>query len=107
MVDNLEIGNWFKLLQDQICEGLIAADGRAFMEDNWERPGGGGGRTRILSGGNVIEKGGVNFSAVSGKSPEFLLKQNNITETNSEFYASGVSIVIHPLNPFVPIIHMN
>lgn len=101
------IAEWFKELQDTICSGIEKADGRSFHEDLWQRPGGGGGRTRILSGGKVIEKGGVNFSAVHGTAPEFLLLQNGISDPNADFFASGVSIVMHPVNPFVPIIHMN
>jgi coproporphyrinogen III oxidase len=107
MIDNNEIGSWFQLLQDEICSGIAEIDGNNFKEDNWNRPGGGGGRTRILTNGAVIEKGGVNFSAVFGKAPEFLLAQHNIKNPSAEFYATGVSIVMHPQNPFVPIIHMN
>ncbi len=107
MPDNREIGNWFRELQDNICKGIEKADGKAFHEDLWERPGGGGGRTRVLSEGKIIQKGGVNFSAVYGNAPEFLLLQNGIQDSNAQFFASGVSIVMHPVNPFVPIIHMN
>jgi coproporphyrinogen III oxidase len=106
MIIGSDIAEWFKSLQDEICAGIEKADGGRFREDLWERPGGGGGRTRILNG-NVIEKGGVNFSLVEGKAPEFLLKQNNLTDPETRFFASGVSIVMHPVNPFVPIIHMN
>lgn len=107
--DRFEIAEWLRSLQDSICKGLEEADGKAlFQEDLWERPGGGGGRTRVIRGGGVIEKGGVNFSAVHGQAPAFLKKQQNIPEEEkTEFFATGVSIVIHPLNPFVPIIHMN
>jgi coproporphyrinogen III oxidase len=93
---------YFKSLQDTICKGLEQADGLAkFHEDKWEREGGGGGRTRVIQNGNVIEKGGVNFSAVHGLAPEFLSKEP------ANFFASGVSLVIHPKSPMVPIIHMN
>ncbi|MGV3547196.1 MAG: oxygen-dependent coproporphyrinogen oxidase, partial [Pedobacter sp.] len=67
--------------------------------------GGGGGRTRVIQHGNVIEKGGVNFSAVYGKLPDAVKKAFKVE--NDEFFATGVSIVLHPENPFVPIIHMN
>ena len=101
------ISEWFKGLQDRICAGLETADGKGvFKEDQWDRVQGGGGRTRIIQNGNVIEKGGVNFSAVFGKAPEFLINQLKADE-NAEFFATGVSIVIHPSNPHVPIIHMN
>ena len=97
----------FKSLQDQICAGLEALDGRAkFQEDPWSRPEGGGGRTRLIQQGDLIEKGGVNFSHVYGPLPKRIadaLKQ----EAGLRFDATGVSIVLHGRNPFVPIIHMN
>ncbi len=94
-------------LQDRICESLEEADGGApFREDTWQRPGGGGGRSRILTDGPVIEKGGVGFSAVHGEATEATLRALNLSES-AEFYATGVSIVLHPRNPMVPIIHMN
>lgn len=105
-----EIRDWFKELQQHICRKLEDADGRAkFVSDAWERPGGGGGISRVLTGGNVIEKGGVNFSAVWGATPEATLKTLKLSIEGSapEFFASGVSIVMHPANPMVPIIHMN
>ncbi len=110
-----QITDWFKSLQNSICASLEEADGKAkFEEDNWIREEGGGGRTRILQKGNVIEKGGVNFSAVYGKLPEQILSytlQTKITTNYKlqipDFYATGVSIVIHPLSPMVPVIHMN
>lgn len=93
-------------LQDQICSALEKADGSGvFQEDPWERPGGGGGRSRVLTEGSVIEKGGVNFSAVHGPTPDKILKALKLE--SSDFFATGVSIVLHPKNPFVPIIHMN
>lgn len=102
---------FFTDLQDRICADLEAADGSGrFSEDHWERPGGGGGRSRTLTGGSVIEKGGVGFSAVHGEATEGTLRQLNITDRPAEpptFYATGVSIVLHPNNPRVPIIHMN
>ena len=98
--------DWFKSLQDNICAALEQADGKAkFEQDEWKRPGGGGGRTRIIRNGGVIEKGGVNFSAVHGETSQAL--QDKMGFPKAEFYATGVSIVIHPTNPHVPIIHMN
>lgn len=102
-------------LQDEICKVLEKEDGTSrFAEENWQRAEGGGGKTRIIQKGAVLEKGGVNFSAVSGEAPEFLFKENahslqeQMTEgKRPQFYATGVSIVLHPVNPFVPIIHMN
>ncbi len=106
MINKEEITNWFKSLQDSICQSLEVADSQGkFEEDAWERPGGGGGRSRIIRNGGVIEKGGVNFSAVWGKTPLKILEALHLSEAN--FYATGVSIVLHPHNPMVPIIHMN
>jgi coproporphyrinogen III oxidase len=109
MLSKKTIELYFHTLQDSICFGLDQADGKGqFQEDLWERPEGGGGRTRTFSGGNVIEKGGVNFSAVHGPCPDFLRKEAGLKENEAaEFYATGVSLVIHPVNPMVPIIHMN
>ncbi|MDQ3049098.1 MAG: oxygen-dependent coproporphyrinogen oxidase [Bacteroidota bacterium] len=102
-----EISEWFMMLQDSICHELEKEDAKGkFHEDKWIREEGGGGRTRILQHGNVIEKGGVLYSAVHGEVPEFLSHENPKLKGES-FYATGVSIVIHPFNPMVPIIHMN
>lgn len=93
-------------LQDRICERLEKVDGKSsFVEDAWNRTEGGGGRTRIISEGNVIEKGGVNFSEVFG--PVTPMMRNNTEIDADNFFATGVSIVLHPNNPHVPIIHMN
>jgi coproporphyrinogen III oxidase len=96
----------YQKIQDQICAGLEIADGKSkFEEEVWSRDGGGGGITRIMQNGNVVEKGGVNFSAVHGKLPEAVKKAFKVE--SEDFFATGVSIVIHPGNPFVPIVHMN
>ncbi len=100
------VEQWFKSLQDSICSELEALDGGSqFREDLWNRPSGGGGRTRVITNGQLIEKGGVNFSAVHGPLPEKI--QHSLKLPPSEFYGTGVSIVLHPENPWVPIIHMN
>jgi coproporphyrinogen III oxidase len=91
-------------LQDEICQQIAAFDGTDFYEDAWERPGGGGGRSRVIKG-NVIEKGGVNFSKVYGDLDARAAKSLGIEA--GPFLATGVSIVLHPKNPFCPIIHMN
>ncbi len=105
-IDKKTIENSFRSLQDGICTALSKSDGiGVFKEDLWDRSGGGGGRTRIIQDGAVIEKGGVNFSAVHGQLPENI--SNALQVEDKEFYATGVSIVIHPKNPMVPIIHMN
>ncbi len=101
-----EISEWFKGLQDSICTAIEQADGKGtFQQDLWQRPEGGGGRTRILTGGQVIEKGGVNFSAVHGPTPANILQALGLQQ--ADFFATGVSIVMHPVSPMVPIIHMN
>jgi len=93
-------------LQDDICAALEKIDGKAtFREDRWERPGGGGGKTRVIADGNVFEKGGVNTSVVSGELPEVMAKQFGVN--GGQFMACGISLVIHPLNPFVPTVHAN
>lgn len=111
MPNKEEIANWLKGLQDSICTGLETLDGKGrFQEDLWERPEGGGGRTRVLTNGTVIEKGGVNFSEVEGNMPDKLLKVLKVEADTSEpitFYATGVSIVLHSRSPRTPIIHMN
>lgn len=106
MLTKQRIEESYKQIQDEICFALERLDGKAkFVEENWNRDGGGGGRTRIIQNGNIIEKGGVNFSAVHGKLPEVVKKSLAVDE--DDFFATGVSIVIHPNNPHVPIIHMN
>jgi coproporphyrinogen III oxidase len=109
MLSREHIASAFTGLQRDICASLEEADGKGkFISDSWERPGGGGGLTRVISHGNVIEKGGVNFSAVWGRTPEPVLQAMKIESANPpDFYATGVSIVLHPFNPMVPIIHMN
>jgi coproporphyrinogen III oxidase len=93
-------------LQDQICSALEEVDGKAaFREDNWERDGGGGGRTRVIEKGEVFEKGGVNISTVHGELPEPIKKHFNVEQ--GWFWAGGVSLVIHPESPMVPTVHAN
>jgi coproporphyrinogen III oxidase len=104
MFSKEEISEKFKNLQDQICRDLESADGAAFHEDVWIRPEGGGGRTRIIQG-NLIEKGGVAFSAVHGPLPQAVAQHMDLPATT--FFATGVSIVLHPVSPMAPIIHMN
>jgi len=100
------IEEWFKKLQEKITLELETIDGKSkFIEDIWKRDEGGGGRSRIIENGDVLEKGGVMFSAVYGKTPEKILEAFKLPE--ADFYATGISIVIHPVNPWVPIIHMN
>lgn len=95
-------------LQDSICDGLAkAGDEKAFTEDNWERSEGGGGRTRVLEDGKLIEKGGVNFSHVYGAAMPASATAHRPELAGRSFEAMGVSLVIHPLNPYIPTSHMN
>lgn len=106
-MDKHAIAAYFQGLQDKICAGIAATDGGAsFQEDNWTRTEGGGGRSRVLTKGAILEKAGVNFSAVEGPLHPKMVTSLNVTE-EVEFFATGVSIVMHPENPWVPIIHMN
>ncbi|WP_323846103.1 oxygen-dependent coproporphyrinogen oxidase [Microbulbifer magnicolonia] len=94
-------------LQDRICAELAAVDGKAFVEDAWTREGGGGGRTRVLENGNVIEKGGVNFSHVHGDRLPPSATAARPELAGRSFEAMGVSLVIHPANPYAPTSHAN
>ena len=97
---------FFKGLQDRICHGLEQLDGTNFREDLWSRDGGGGGRTRVMEEGAVFEKAGVNFSSVAGNLPEEFAAK--IPRGNgTEFFATGVSLVLHPKSPMVPTVHAN
>jgi coproporphyrinogen III oxidase len=93
-------------LQNRICSALEKADGKAFfVEDKWQRAEGGGGKTRVISNGNVFEKGGVNTSVVYGDVTDMMRQQLKID--GAKWFACGLSLVIHPKNPFVPTTHAN
>ncbi len=93
-------------LQNDICNALEDADGKAkFIEDEWQRSGGGGGKTRVISNGNVFEKGGVNTSVVYGNVTDAMRTQLKIN--GAKWFACGLSLVLHPVNPFVPTVHCN
>lgn len=95
-------------LQDQICAALEQADGTGrFVEDAWQREGGGGGRTRVLREGAIIEQGGVNFSHVFGDAMPASATAHRPELAGRRFEAMGVSLVIHPRNPHVPTSHAN
>ncbi|MCB0481042.1 MAG: oxygen-dependent coproporphyrinogen oxidase [Flavobacteriales bacterium] len=101
-----EIQSWFYRLQQDICSALEHEDGKAkFSTDKWTREGGGGGTSKVILNGNIFEKGGVNVSAVFGDLPDQIQKALQLNKSN--FFATGISIVIHPKHPRVPIIHMN
>ncbi len=95
-----------KSVQQHICDQVESVDGKAkFKIDDWDRDGFGFGSTRVISDGSVIEKGGVNFSAVGGELPEALREKFEVEDSN--FFASGISLVLHPVNPHAPTVHAN
>ncbi len=101
-----QIADQFRALQDTITHTIENTDGSAkFQEDRWTRDEGGGGRSRVLVNGKIIEKGGVNFSAVHGPLPEKIKTKLNVK--GDEFFATGVSLIMYPENPHVPVIHLN
>ena len=103
-----EIKAYYMDLQDRICSGLEEEDGKAkFVEDAWERTEGGGGRTRVLTEGEVFEQAGVNFSHVHGANLPASATAHRPELAGREFLAMGVSLVIHPHNPYVPTSHAN
>lgn len=106
-VDIAAVKSYLLSLQDQICQQLEAIDGQAFFEESWERPAGGGGRTRVLEEGNLIEKGGVNFSHVYGDQLPPSATAARPELAGRSFQAMGVSLVIHPRNPYIPTSHAN
>jgi coproporphyrinogen III oxidase len=97
---------FFRELQSRICQALETEDGEAlFKTDRWDRPGGGGGITRVLTDGGVFEKAGVNTSAVHGElKPDFAA---HLPGDGLSFFASGISLVLHPRSPMVPTVHAN
>ena len=99
--------DFFSALQDEICAALEKLDGVArFREDLWQREEGGGGRTRVMEGGALFEKAGVNFSEVHGAFDESFAGRLPVGD-GTDFFATGISLVLHPLNPFVPTVHAN
>jgi len=95
-------------IQDNICDMVLRADPQgAFREDRWQRESKGGGRTRIFENGGVIEKGGVNFSSVSGTELPPSATAKNQMLVGRAYRATGVSVVLHPINPFIPTSHFN
>ncbi len=97
---------YIRSLQNTITSKLEEIDGKAkFQEDNWERPEGGGGRTRVIQNGAVFEKAGVNISEVHGKLPESMQQYFGVKD--ADFFACGLSLVIHPHSPMVPTVHAN
>ena len=102
------VADYLTGLQDRICAGIEVADGQArFREDEWQRPGGGGGRTRLLADGAVFEQAGINFSRVHGEGLPPAATAQRPELAGRSFQAMGVSLVIHPRNPYVPTSHAN
>ena len=107
-VDLPRVESYLLKLQEDICEELAAEDGGgAFREDRWERPGGGGGRSRVLADGKVFEQAGINFSHVFGSQLPPSATASRPELAGRSFQALGVSLVIHPHNPYVPTSHAN
>ncbi len=97
---------FFKTTQDEICAKITEINKKSYIQDLWDRNGGGGGRTRVYSEGVFLEKGGVNFSEVYGElNPQFAASMP--MGDGNQFYATGISLVLHPINPFVPSVHAN
>ena len=108
-----DVETWLRDLQDRLCAALERADrgegdgGARFREDAWTREGGGGGRTRVLTDGALFEQGGVNFSHVAGDALPQSATAQRPELTGRRWIATGVSLVLHPRNPYVPTAHMN
>lgn len=104
----VQVKDYLLDLQQRICKVIEDEDGKAkFHEDVWQHADGGGGLTRVIAGGNIIEKGGVNFSHVTGPQLPKAATMKRPELDGAPFQALGVSVVIHPLNPYVPTAHMN
>jgi coproporphyrinogen III oxidase len=103
-----QVKSYLLQLQDSICAGLAEEDGEAnFIVEKWQRPGGGGGRSRVLTDGAVFERAGVNFSHVQGASLPPSASASRPELAGRSYQAMGVSLVIHPRNPYVPTSHAN
>ncbi|MBK8765709.1 MAG: oxygen-dependent coproporphyrinogen oxidase [Burkholderiaceae bacterium] len=101
------VRSWLLSLQASIVAGLEGLDGQAFATDQWERPGGGGGLSRVIENGNVLERGGVLFSHVTGPALPASASAHRPALAGRPFEAMGVSLVLHPRNPYIPTVHLN
>lgn len=102
------VTNYLKFLQDKICQRLEAEENnKKFQEDNWQYENGGGGRSRVLENGGVIERGGVNFSHVFGEKLPPSASAHRPELAGRKFQATGISLVFHPRNPYAPTVHAN
>jgi len=106
-VDTGAIYTYFTGLQDRIVAALEAADGMPFRRDAWDRPEGGGGVSRVIEEGNLFERGGVNFSHVKGQQMPASATAHRPELAGRQWEAMGVSLVLHPRNPYCPTVHMN
>ena len=107
MIDPATIKPWFTELQQRIVSRLESFDGKPFKADGWDRPGGGGGLTRVIEEGDFFERGGVNFSHVMGDGMPASATAHRPELAGRRFEAMGVSLVLHPRNPYCPTVHMN
>jgi coproporphyrinogen III oxidase len=108
VTDRVAVRAWLVELQERLVQALEDADGAGrFGSDRWSRPGGGGGISRVLKGGALIEQGGVNFSDVMGAELPASATQGREGLAGAPFAAMGVSLVLHPANPHVPTVHLN
>lgn len=106
-VDKHAVKAFLMSLQDSICAQLEALDGNEFVEDAWQREQGGGGRSRVIRDGQVFEQGGVNFSHVFGDKMPASATAHRPELAGRQFEAMGVSLVLHPKNPYIPTSHAN
>ena len=108
MADRVAVREWLTALHEQLAAAVEQADGRAkFGRDAWQRPAGGGGLTRVLADGALIEQGGINFSEITGAALPASATQERKELAGAPFTAMGVSLVLHPRNPYVPTTHLN
>ena len=105
--DTNAVRTWLLSLQERIVSAVEAVDGQQFLRDSWERPEGGGGISRLIEEGNVLERGGVGFSHVKGSSLPPSAAANRPEVAGHPWEAMGVSLVFHPRNPYAPTVHMN
>jgi len=106
-MDVAAVKNYLLDLQNRIVAGLEKIDGKIFRRDRWERPEGGGGISALVEEGNVLERGGVNFSHVTGQNLPPSASASRPEVAGRSFEAMGVSLVLHPRNPYAPTVHMN
>ena len=103
-----ELAARLREMQDAICAAMSEADGKAFGSDEWEREEGGGGVSRVLEGGELLEKAGVLYSGINGRAiPEVARRENPQLAPDTPYFATGVSLIFHPQNPYVPTVHFN